>query len=235
MNGSIHYFQVFVALDGLRREDKCFDSFQINPVNFLSDYLNQLLVTFKFDVVHVFNVHHFADYIFIVRGYHLCTIVPVGFVAVVFLRIVGSGKNNAALAAEMTDSKRNFGSRAQVFEKIHLDAVGREDVGRNFSKFPTVVTAVVTDDHTDLRQRGKLSFQVVAQALSSSTHGVNVHPVSAGTHDATQTSGTKFQIFVKCFNQQRFIRSIKHLAYFCLCFGIIITVQPHLCPGSYFF
>ena len=105
VNGCVHYFQVLVALNGFGRKDQRFDFFQKHTVNFFTDYLNQFIVSFKFDVVHVFNVHHFGDYIFIVRGYHLCAIVPVGFVAVVFFRIVGGGKNNAALTTEMPDGE----------------------------------------------------------------------------------------------------------------------------------
>jgi len=100
-------------------------------------------------------VAHLFDDVDIVRFDDLGTVIPVGFVTVVLLGVVGGGQDNAALAAQFADGKRHFRCGAEVFKQVDLDAVGREDVGRYLGKLAAVVAAVVTNDHGNLGQVGE--------------------------------------------------------------------------------
>ena len=95
------------------------------------------------------------------RGDHLRAVVPIGFVAVVFFRVVRCSDDHTALASEMADCKRHFRSRAARVEEIHLDAVGREDVGNDFGEFAAVVAHVVTHHNLDFREVLERHFQIV--------------------------------------------------------------------------
>ena len=61
----------------------------------------------------------------------------------------------------MADCKRHFRSRAARVEEIHLDAVGREDVGNDFGEFAAVVAHVVTHHNLDFREVLERHFQIV--------------------------------------------------------------------------
>ena len=160
------------------------------------------------------------------RGQHLCAIIPIGLVAVVLARVVAGGDVDAALATQVADGKGNFRRRAQVVKEIDLDAVGREDGCRDFSKLAAVVAAVVSHNHGDLLQVLEVLVQVVGQTLGGGTHGIDVHTVAAGTHDATQAARAKFQILVEAVYQLGLVLVFQHTFHFGLGFCIVCRGQP---------
>ena len=128
---------------------------------------------------------------------NLCTVIPVGLVAVVDLRIVRGSDVHTALAAQATDGIAHFGSGARSLKQIDLDAVGAEDVGDRLGKQAAVVAHVMTHDHRDLVQVLEGLVQVVGQALGGAAHRVDVHAVAASAHNAAQATGAKFQGLVE--------------------------------------
>jgi len=153
---------------------------------------------------------HLVDDVDVVGFHDLAAIVPISFVAVVFFGIMGSGDDDAALASVFPDGERHLGGRPEILKEEGLDAVGGKNASAAFGKEPAVVTAVVTDGHPDLREVGKIPFQIVAETLCGGPHGVNVHPVGTRSHDAAQSAGTKLQILVKRVNEFGFVGIGKH-------------------------
>ena len=77
---------------------------QINLIYISTNDLNQVFVTFKFDVG---NSHliYFVDDSGIVRSKYLSAIIPISLVTVIFSRIVAGSDIDTTLASEVTDSE----------------------------------------------------------------------------------------------------------------------------------
>lgn len=73
-------------------------------------------------------------YVHVMRCDDLCAVTPVSLIAIVLLRVVRRSDVYTALAAEMTDSKRQFRGRTEIIKEIYLDTVGRENIGYNLCK-----------------------------------------------------------------------------------------------------
>ena len=160
MKRRINDTEVFLTFNHFRVDGKGVDFIQIYLVDVFADNLNQILVALELDVLNSYFVH-FIDNGSVVRSKYLRTVIPIGFVTVVFFRGVACGQVDTALATEVTDGERNFRSRTQVIEQINLDTVRRENISRDFSELAAVVTAVMADDNFDLVQIGKFLFQIV--------------------------------------------------------------------------
>ena len=104
------------------------------------------------------------------------------------------------MALEVAYSERKFWCRAQLGEEIHLDTIGREDIGYYLGKILRVVTTVIGNDYLHLLI-GIYLFEVVAQSLGILSQGIAVHTIGTNTHDPTYTSCTKFQILMKTFGK----------------------------------
>ena len=104
-----------------------FDSLQVVPVHFATNDVDEFLVALKLHVAYLYLVHLVYDAL-VVGSQHLCAVVPVGFVAVIFAGVVRSGDVDSGLAAQLTDGKRNLRCGSEALEEVHFDAVGREDV-----------------------------------------------------------------------------------------------------------
>ena len=130
------------------------------------------------------------------RRHYLAAVVPVGFVAVVFWRVVACGDDDPALAAEVTYGERYFRSRAERVEKIRFDAVGREYFGAKTREFVRVM-AHVAAYHYGYPAAGELFFEIIGQALRGGPYRVFVHAVGPDAHYAAHASGTEFEVFME--------------------------------------
>ena len=70
--------------------------------------------------------------------------------AVILGRIMRSGDNNAAEAAEISYGEGKLGGSTERLEKINLNAVGGENSCRNLGKKTSAVTVVVGDNNAIL-------------------------------------------------------------------------------------
>ena len=155
------------------------------------------------------------------------TVIPVCFVTIIFLRVVRSSQDDTALATEVTDSERHFGSRTHIVEQIYFDTVGRENIGRGLRKQTAVVTAVMTDYYRNLWQVFEVLLQIVGKPLSGSTYRIDIHTIGAHSHDPAKTARTELEVLVKTL--YKFFHIIIHQVFnlfFSLC--IIIAVEPFL-------
>ena len=59
---------------------------------------------------------YFFDHILVVRRDQLCAIIPVGFISVVFFRVVRSGTHYASLAAGFADGIADLGRGGEGFK-----------------------------------------------------------------------------------------------------------------------
>ena len=227
MQWSINDTQVFLTLNYIWVDANGMYLIPINLIDFGTNNLNQVRIAFKFDILHLY-LANFVNDSFVMWSQHLCTIFPISLVAIVFTRIMRSSKVDTSLAAQITDSKTHLWSRTHIVEEINLDAIGREDIGRLLCKEVAVVTAVITDSDRDLFSILKVFLQIVSKALGSSTHYIDIHAVSTGSHNATQTTRTKLQITVEAFYQLCLVRVIQHTFHFSLSFGIICRGKPLL-------
>src|SRR5690554_709818 len=129
MDGCEHHFYIMMTFDGFRREDKLPDLFDKGSVHIFTNDLDKVLVAFETDIIDRCDTVDFRDDIFVVWPQYLSTIVPVCLVAVIFFWVVRCGDHDTALASQLSDRKRYLRGRAQLLEKINLDAVGTENVG----------------------------------------------------------------------------------------------------------
>ena len=183
VNRSINNLHVFVAGDCFRINRNCLHHVQINFVYIFTDNLNQIRIALEFDISSRGNSVYFVDDTFIVRSQYLRTVIPVCFVTIIFLRVVRSSQDDTALATEVTDSERHFGSRTHIVEQIYFDTVGRENIGRGLRKQTAVVTAVMTNHNRNLWQIFKVLLQIIRKTLCSGTYRIDVHTVATYAHD----------------------------------------------------
>ena len=96
--------EVFLAQDHILIYHRLLHCLQVIPVHLTTDDVDEFLVTLK---LHVLDLHlvHLVDDTLVVRSQHLCTIVPVGLVAVVLTRVVRSGNVDTCLCAKLTDGE----------------------------------------------------------------------------------------------------------------------------------
>ncbi len=133
----------------------------------------------------------------------------------------------------MTDGKRKLGCGTEAVKQIHLDTVGRENIGYDFGKFAAVVTHIVAYNHLDFRLVDKCLLEIVGQTLCGCTHSVDVHTVCTGTHDAAQTSRAKFKVFVKRLYEFGLVCSVEHTAHLGACGFVISIGQPCFSLGCH--
>ena len=219
--------QVFLALDHLRINADAVYLLQVDIINVLAYNLNQIRIALELDVLRL-HLSHLVDDALIMWGQHLSAIVPISLVAIVLTRVVACCDVDTCLASQMTDSKAHLWCRTHIVEEINLDAIGGEDICALLCKEAAVVTTVVPHHHRNLIQILEILVQIVGKALSCSTYGVDVHTIGSCTHDATQTTCTKFQHPIEAVYKLCFILTIEHSLHFFLCLGIVCRSQPFL-------
>ena len=200
VNGCIDYLHIPVGGHRLRRQRERFDALEIHPVESLVQYGNVLRMQAGFYPVDVGNRRDLGDNIPVVRRDHLRTVRPVSLITVVFAGIVRRGHHHAAFAAELPDSEAELRSRTERVEQEYPETIRCEDVGHAFGELAAVVATVVTDSHLYLLS-GKCLGEVIGKPLRGHAYRVDIHPVRSHTHDAAQTSCTKFQISVETFGK----------------------------------
>ena len=89
----------------------------------------------------------------------------------------------------------------------------------------------MTYDNRNLLAVGKILFQVIGEALCSHTNGIDVHTIASRTHYTTETTRTKFKVFIKALYKVCFVLVFKHALYGCLCFRIKYRCEPLLGLG----
>ena len=153
------------------------------------------------------------------RCKHLRTIVPVCFVAVVFLGVVRRRHVHSRLTAKVANGVGDFGCRAEALEEINLDAVGRENVGNGLGEEPSVVAAVVSHHHTEVVAPCESFVDVVGKTLRRHSHDIDIHAVGTGTHDATQSTRSELKVAIERINQFGLVTIVKHCLHgFSRCF-----------------
>ena len=158
---SINDLHVVMTFDRFRRKGNSCQSVDVQVVDFRTNDFDQLFISFEFDIAGVADLIYFSNRVTVVRSDHLCTVVPIGFVAVIFFRVMGCCQDDTALTSQFTDSERHFRCWAKVFKHVNFDTISREDVSRYFGKLTAVVTAVMSDNNFDLIQVGKFFFQII--------------------------------------------------------------------------
>ena len=144
-------------------------------------------------------------------------------------------KYHSTLTPQLSNGKRNFGSRTQSIEQIYFNTIRRKNIGSDLGKFAAVVPAIVTDSNLYLGQVGKGLFQIIGQSLSSSSHRIDIHTIRSGSHNSTQTTRTKFEILINRLYQIGLIFVIEHGTHSGLCFFVIAIAQPYLSFGGHLF
>ena len=219
--------EVLLAQDDVLVDHSLLDSLDIVPVHLTADGDDEVFVTLELDVLNL-NLVHLVDDALIMRSQHLCSIVPVGLIAIVFARIVRCRHIDTSLTTKLTDGKRDLRRGTQTLEEIDLDAVSREDVSHTFGKHPAVITAVMTHDHSGL-DVGEGFVDVVGKALCGHAHDVLVHTVRACTHNAAQTTRTELQVLVEGIDEGALVLIVEHCLNFLACLLVKGRSKPLLC------
>ncbi len=228
MDGGIDDLQVVVFLVDLGAEREGVDVLDVGTVNVFADDLDQVGVALKLDVAHVLNGVDVVDDIHVVRGDHLCTVIPIGFVAVVNLGVVRRRDVHTALAAQTADSVADFRSGTRALKQIDLDAIGTEDIGDRLGKQAAVVAHVMANDYRNLRQVLENLLQIVGKTLCGAAHGIDVHAVTTRTHDAAQSTGAKLKNLVERFYKLGLVLVVKHSLHLGTGLLVITVTEPRL-------
>ncbi len=209
MHRRVNDIEVFLAQNDVLVDHRFLDSLQVVPVHLATDDVDEFLVALKLHVVD----GHFVDLVddaFVVRSEHLSTVIPVSLVAVILTRIVGCCDIDTGLAAQLTDGERDLGGGSEALEEIYLDAIGGENISHCLGEHPTVVAAVVTDDHAEVITARESLEDVVGEALSSHADDILIHTVGASAHDAAQTACAEFEVAVECVDEFGLVVIVKH-------------------------
>ena len=205
---------------------------QIAAVHLLADEVDERRIALKADILDAHSRCRLDNGLVVGRG-HLRAVVPIGFVAVVFLRVVAGGDVHTRLTAQPTDGKRDLRRGAHIVKQIDADAVGRKDVGRRLGKLAAVVATVVTHHHRNLRQVGKTLQQVVGQSLRGQPHHIDVHAVGAHAHQSAQPTGAELKVLIESIDQFRGVGIGQQRRHGAPRFGIVKgRVHPLLRLGS---
>ena len=65
--------------------------------------------------------------------------VPISLISIVFFGIMRCCKYHSTLTPQLSNGKRNFGSRTQSIEQIYLNTIRRKNIGSDLGKFAAVV------------------------------------------------------------------------------------------------
>ena len=228
MDRGVDDLHVGVALDRVGGEGEGLDVVEILFVDILADDLDEVFVGCELDLVDRSDCVDVGDRLNVVGSDHLSAVAPVCLVAVVFLRVVACSHHYAALASEFADSVAHLGHGTAGIEEIHLDAVGREDVGGEFGELAGVVAHVVTDSHRDLREILEAVVEVVGEALGCSAYGVDVHAVGAYAHDSAESAGAEFEVFIECVDELCLVFIVKHSLNSLASLLVILGAEPFL-------
>ena len=79
----------------------------------------------------------------------------------------------------------------------------------------------MTHDNADLSLFLESVVEVVGKTLCRRAHGVYVHSVGAGTHDAAETACSEFEVFVERFYKVGLVVGVKHSLHLRPCIGIV--------------
>ena len=77
-----------VTFDRFRRKGNSRQSVDIQIVDFRTDDFNQVFIAFELDVAGIADLVYFGDRVTVVRSDHLCAVVPVSLVTIVFFRVM---------------------------------------------------------------------------------------------------------------------------------------------------
>ena len=146
------------------------------------------------------NGIYFVDNALIVGLNNLGTVVPVGLVAVVLGRIVGSGNYNTSVAAQSSDGIGKLWGGAQAGEQVGFEAIGGKDTGSGLSENVGEPSGIVGYNGRKLSCLGLFGIgldEVVCQALGGIVDNPGVHAVCSTTDNASQPTSTEFQILVE--------------------------------------
>ena len=227
MQRSIDNFQTFVAryVSVVQRER--FHSVNIDLVDVFAYDGDVLIALLCFDLGDVGDLIDLFYYQFIIGGSQLGTIVPIGFVAVIFFGIVRGCNHHSRIGFQLSDCKRQLGSGSHVFKQKDLEAIGCHYPCGCESKVATIVTAVVRYDTANF-SLGFLLLDIVAKSLCCHRYGNEVHAICSQSHDASQSSRSKFQGSVKGIVEFLGI-FFPHAEDFLLCAFVYATIQPSVC------
>ncbi len=82
----------------------------------------------------------------IMRAQDLSTILPVDFVTVIFLRVVGSSHHDTTGSFEVTHTKGDIWGWVDITEQVDLPASKSEDVGSDIGPFLAIVASVIANN-----------------------------------------------------------------------------------------
>ena len=223
---SVDNLDVVALLDAFGVQHVLFDFLHESFVDLGADGDDAALAAVPFDIVERLDFLHFVDDAGVMWRHKLAAVVPVGFVAVVFLGVVRGGEHDARLAFEVADGEREFRGGAYVVEEIYRKAIGGKHVGCNLGELAAMVAAVVRDGGFQFLA-GEAALDIVGKPLSGHADGVFVHAVGADAHDSAQAASAELEAAVKAFVE--FFRVLGlHLADSSLCLFIVCSFEPSL-------
>ena len=121
---------------------------------------------------------------------HLTAIRPVGLIAVILRRIVGSRDHNACVAFVIPGCEAERRDRHQFIIDPYLNAVGRQNTRRVPCKIPALQPAVIADGN---RLRTALRLHPVCYTLCSLPHNPDIHAVCAGSQSTPESCRAELQ------------------------------------------
>ena len=193
----VSHFGDYLGMDDLLlqfRHIGVVDLFADNPVK-------PLLL--RFGLVHglhgmiVLDGLDFLDNLLIIGRRHLCAVLPVYLVAVVFRRIVARRYHDARGTPQRAKGEGKLRRGTKRIEHICLDAVGSQAQCSYIRKLGRHPPGIIGDGNA-LILRPVLQDKI-GKPLGGFADRVYIHAVGAGADNPPQASGTELQLLVKPF------------------------------------
>ncbi len=180
------------------------------------------------NLVEVGDAGNLGDYICVVRFGYLRSVAPVRLVAVVLFGIMRRRHHHTRVATQFADRETQLRGGTQGIEKPHLESIGGENICDPFGKQAAVVARIVAHCNSDLLAL-ETPGQVICKALGGHSDGVDIHPVCADSHDASQSARAEFEVAVKALAKLCgvIVQKVSNLP---ACGLVEVFVEPSLRP-----
>ena len=127
----------------------------------------------------------------------LAAVLPVGFISVVVLRIVGCSDIDTGDGMQKTDRISQLRSGPQGRIDIGLDPVGSQYACGKQTEFSGFMTAVMSDDDASVHGLLAIALDEIGYALRCSANHVDIHTVGSGFQFASQSGRTESDVLIE--------------------------------------
>lgn len=188
--------------------------------------LGRVQVTLRFSVDDENGDICFISSAFVIQDRCLHAIVPMYFMAVVFLQIIEDDRSSATLTARIASDGERFKDEARVIRRVCFSAINERGVNENLHGRATIIATIVAGRGEGLQRVFGVLLRVVEGALYDNACHVSIRAITACTRSATWAANAGFRIFMRYFCWFNFVVIFRRSLRFDLDFDVMYQNRP---------